>query len=736
MVFEHDGPLPYLSRTLLKWHSSKPKVQDPPSPRLLNGHNRDPDFPPSKRRRVSAADPTPSVVPDQHHDASPASLPESASFLHLRLHKISRRPRPGRLATSPLFAAGSRQRLAAVCRLTISDDDHPRGKKVLHCQSQPCALLVSKKSADTYTVTSVDPAPAFSVPRYCLSAVSRMDRTYGLCRRLLIELDLEPGDGPPWPSLSLSPDIADGYVSVLSGVMGVSSSRLTDLKELPVRLESHFDTQQSNLETEYVMGVETHWGSEPNVLPQTSQNLPTPADTNGSPPQLLSRRGVAEYLVNVEPTAVLDEPEDSAMDIDDEPTPSRSLRARRQVMVYNLKDLSDKARGRIRRRDHESGSPPSVHAGQVRWVLPTGQSLQLDENRCLSCHILFGDFLQLKTHLNGAHPEVKFDIHTANDSATIQVSSASQPDQTPRRTLSYVRSKKHFDLQAFEEADQNDVAASRDAAPGDEGLTPSKRRQRHEPGVATRKSKASTQNTPGKARHRTLVPHIPDTPLYHPVSKQLLTPGDELPRPVADKDWLTQKYREALRDFEDITPEEKEYMFKWDKFLLPLNVTTAEHLPVIWLSFVEENASWLVEKEHRMLEFSKHASLLFGRSLIKSSAEVTRVIEAARRRKQDQALQQEAANGAINGDANQAAEDDLSVSPRLEHIRKGGAGCAICKLPVRGPRQQLCSGEVSPSQTADLKMTNPLCAAMSAHLSFYLRQRDCSDAHHSTEVAL
>lgn len=136
-------------------------------------------------------------------------------------------------------------------------------------------------------------------------------------------------------------------------------------------------------------------------------------------------------------------------------------------------------------------------------------------------------------------------------------------------------------------------------------------------------------------------------------------------------------------------------MFKWDKFLQPLNVTTSEHLHTIWLSFVEEHANWLIEKEHRMLEFSKHASLLFGRSLIKGSAAVTNVLDAARRRKQDQDLQEGVANGAANGEAEPSADEDLSLSPRLAHMRKSRGGCDVCRLPVRGPRQLLCSGEVS-----------------------------------------
>ncbi|KAH8175268.1 VEFS-Box of polycomb protein [Sarocladium implicatum] len=729
MVFEHNGPLPYLSRTLLKWHSSKPKIQDPFPPHLINGNAHESEQPPQKRRRVSPTAPAQTAALDQSNHVSPARAPsESSSFLQLKLHKISRRPRPGRLATSPLFAAGSRQGLAAVCRVTISDDEHPRGKRVLHCQSQQCALLVSKKSAETYTVTSVDPAPTFSIPRYCLSTVSRMDRKYGLCKRLLIEMDLEPGDGPSWPPLTPNSDIGEGYVSVLKGVVGISSSCLADLKELPVRLDSHLDIPYKQLETEYVMGVDARWTSDPSSLLHAVQNLPTPADTNGSPPQPVSRNVVAEHLVNVDPTTVLDDSEDLVMDLDGEPTPSRSLRARRQVMVYNLKDLSDKARGRVRKRDAESDSPPLNHPGQVRWLLPTGQDLCLDENRCLNCWVMFKDFHELKTHLNGAHPNVKFDILTHSGGPTIQVSSVSQSHQTPRRTLSYVRSKARFDTQADEDAEQNGVLSGHGEAPGDEAHTPSKRQRRRDSIVASRKSKASTHILE-QERPRTLVPHIPNTPLYHPVSKQLLTPGEELPRPAADKDWLTQKYREALREFTDITPEEKEYMFRWDRFLQPLNVTTAEHLPAIWLSFAEENASWLVEKEYRMLEFSKHASLLFGRSLIKSSAEVTRVIDAARRRKQDQALQLEAANGAINGDADLAAEDNLSLSPRLEHIRKGRAGCDICKLPVRGPRQVLCSGERC------LHIYHSTCVKNDARMPITARKWLCNDCMGSEEAS-
>jgi hypothetical protein len=328
--------------------------------------------------------------------------------------------------------------------------------------------------------------------------------------------------------------------------------------------------------------------------------------------------------------------------------------------------------------------------------MPGGQSVWLDANRCIACSILYKNFNQLIDHLETAHLDLKYEPRVSRQGHTIHVFNNFKISLTPpSKELHFVRSKKRIDVQAYTEGDKSWLSYSYEEEPEEEVRTP--RRKRHVQAVTpvTKRSRSSPQQLPGQKRRRALVPDIPDTALYHPVSKQLLTPGEELPRPAPDKQWILQKYREALREFSDIAPEEREYMLKWDTFLQPLNITTAEHLPDIWLAFVDKHADWLVDQEHRMLEFGKHAALLFGRSLIKSSADVTRRLDVARRLKQDRELQNGAANGANNEDSGPAAGDDISKSPRQEYIKQGATGCYVCKLPVRGPRQLLCTGDVS-----------------------------------------
>jgi hypothetical protein len=501
--------------------------------------------------------------------------------------------------------------------------------------------------------------------------------------------------------------------------------------ELPVHLIPNVNAPMSLFPTHFVMKINACWAADTPTQILPGRSLPTPDNTTGSPQRPTTSSAFAESLADRSLALADDEDDDEHMDADGHPTPSRLLRARRTTMVYNLKDLSDKQLGRERRRHSQMPSISSPRADQVCWMLPTGESVWLDANRCISCRILYKNFNQLINHLETAHSDLKYEPKVTRHGHTIHIATNFKIDLTPTKSLNYVRSAKRIDVQAYREGDQSWLSYSYEEAADDEVVTPRRNRHQQAATPTTRKSKSSPQQISGQKRRRPIVPCIPDTPLYHPVSKQLLTPGEELPQPAPDKQWILQKYREALRDFSDITPEEREYMFKWDSFLQPLNVTTAAHLPTIWLAFVDKHADWLVEKEHRMLEFTKHAALLYGRSLIKSSSAVTQRLNTARRLKQDRELQNGAANGTPTGDAEATPDDDLSLSPRLEHIKKGGSGCVVCRLPVRGPKQLLCAGDVSPIKSQpSLLSTTDHALGMSTIIPFNLCQGHRKDASH------
>lgn len=177
---------------------------------------------------------------------------------------------------------------------------------------------------------------------------------------------------------------------------------------------------------------------------------------------------------------------------------------------------------------------------------------------------------------------------------------------------------------------------------------------------------------------------VPETKqsLYHPVSKAVLEPGTEAPKPSEDISWLIQKHQEAINDFGDVDPQEKEFVIEWDAFIIHKRISSDAFLPRAWLSFVKEKASWLVASPLRMIEFGKHLSYLMARDALDDQT-VQRgfgYIRTARMNRQDRGEDVEVAP---------------KLSPKASLPRKSAGGCTVCGLPVLGQRLLICARMVS-----------------------------------------
>lgn len=150
--------------------------------------------------------------------------------------------------------------------------------------------------------------------------------------------------------------------------------------------------------------------------------------------------------------------------------------------------------------------------------------------------------------------------------------------------------------------------------------------------------------------------------------------------PPVDDSWLMQKHRDVILDYSDVHAEEKEYICEWDAFVLQQRVTSEPHLQNVYLSFIEEKATWLTSRQSRMTEFAKHLTYLKARNsltqetIIKAFA----ILRDAKAELQDD-----------------PAEEPKPASPRVEG-RKSASGCGVCGQPVRGPSTLICENEVSP----------------------------------------
>ena len=203
---------------------------------------------------------------------------------------------------------------------------------------------------------------------------------------------------------------------------------------------------------------------------------------------------------------------------------------------------------------------------------------------------------------------------------------------------------------------------------------------------------------------KVLVPNIPQ-PLFHPISKAKLQPGQEVPETVPDDTWLIQKHQESIGEFTDVDATEKEYIWEWDGFILRKSITSAAYFPRAFLDFVEEKAAWLVAENHRMIEFGKHCSVLLARDLLGDDTMKLAFehINAAR---------SESATG-LNGpsnssDSSHGGDGASRQSPRSTQIRKSSSGCNVCQLPVLGPTLLLCSNKVGSLRLSPANFADPL----------------------------
>lgn len=139
-----------------------------------------------------------------------------------------------------------------------------------------------------------------------------------------------------------------------------------------------------------------------------------------------------------------------------------------------------------------------------------------------------------------------------------------------------------------------------------------------------------------------------------------------------------QKHRDVILDYSDVHAEEKEYICEWDSFVLKQRVTSEPHLQNVYLSFIEDKASWLTSRQSRMTEFAKHLTYLKARNALTKET-ILKAFAILREARMD--MDQE------------PAVDLKPPSPRVEG-RKSASGCGVCGQPVRGPSTLICDNEV------------------------------------------
>ncbi|PFH60140.1 hypothetical protein XA68_11382 [Ophiocordyceps unilateralis] len=636
-----------------------------PLPRHVDGSS------PSKRRRLTSPDPF-----DLDRLLASPQMSEPSSALRIDvlkiIHKDSKKVKSFQATTIPRDFVTTKAR----CRITIFDTSFGE-PQVLHCQSKLCDLVTFKNPVGPHRVARVDLPRPFFVPHESILINRPDDGRFDLSDSYQLLVELEAADGIPWPPLDshdfgLSPTLP--YPPRDSTQHWILSSRFDSVVgrlKHSLNLSARLSPQHPPYETDYVMDVDLRWAAgfkalkhadkdskpcitaiDPEVHPCRFADFHRPRDTDADGPN---------GHVNGE----------TSLERDDESilghTPSRSLRAREKEKVYNLKLLSDQAQGREKRKRGRSDSVTTVE-GRVQYLLPADQPVCLDYFRCVSCEstsqgpqfrvsALRESFTSsVKPHAFG-HQVRPFNLHTVTDD---------QVFATSRLTLENDACNRFSSSRPPLERLQSGSPALKGPKPGT--------------------SRRSRKQRPTKA----LVPDIP-RPLYHPISKARLKPGDEVPETAPDSTWLIQRHRESIAEFSDVTPAEKEYIWEWDGYILGKNLTSLAYFPREWLGFVREKATWLVSEQRRMLEFGKHSSALLARNLLNDTMmeDAFAMIDNAK-----VALKQQARQGQSSASTKQqpaAGVPSPKQSPRVLQIRKSASGCAVCQLPVLGPTTLICS---------------------------------------------
>ncbi|KAI0181553.1 hypothetical protein GGR52DRAFT_43666 [Hypoxylon sp. FL1284] len=543
------------------------------------------------------------------------------------------------------------------CRLTICRWrlEEVKEARVLYCDSKICNLKVFRDADDVCRRARIYLNSPFHIPAEKLCVEQGGENGFDLVDSYLVQAELESAGDPRWPPRDLVPEEANDIMSSSPQEWVLSTHVIYRFEKhrtsAPVRLRKQVGDETP---LDLFMDLDLRWSS--------CHAMGSTAEVDDSPPELKApfSNGALEPLTNGHVNGRVDssanglsrDDQDVFVEEDEDheeaATPSRSLRTRGK-QNYNLKLLSDKARGKERKeRKQRKLADTRSQAGQVTWMLPNVGKVMLKNYSCIRCYAAHSSMSQLKEHVK-VHYEFRFDVDL--DISHIYISP--RDPGAPHLPTSY-----QFDDAELED-DESDF--------GDD-VSPQKAQR-----ILTQ-PKPLLPLIPGKPKDtRQIVPRS-NQPMYDRLSKALLEPGSIVDPPKIDDTWLAQKHRDIIRDYSDVHQGEKEYISEWDAYVNKECVTSEPHLQEVYLKFVENKALWLSATQSRMTEFSKHLSYLKARNALAEStiADAFAVMRRARSQKRPEQL-----------------ETTKPPSPRTEY-RKSTSGCTVCGQPVRGPSTLIC----------------------------------------------
>jgi len=376
-------------------------------------------------------------------------------------------------------------------------------------------------------------------------------------------------------------------------------------------------------------------------------------------------------------------------------------------LTYNLKTLSAQAQGKSPRKSwtakpkdpseitatYEFGKPDAIGYG-VR-AKSTIVGLQ-----CPFCNREHPSLNELRLHLHTNHFNFCFTLVNSDPRRPrflVELAKRShlRPNVEIQQTLQLSRSRSLLDLEKFLNGDETWLKARQ--GPLHEQLPD------HIVGMANESSSSSSPymsrqsspNTssytdhesiqPAKARKKYIVPKTAK-PLYDTISKRTLEPGEEVPSSEDEKNegWLHQKHRDIILDFDDVTADEKDYILKWNPFVMSTHLTTETYIPTTILTFVEANLQWFVERPSRRKMLSRQCEMFLLRGVLTQEC-FTQAIDLLR----EAQINTGRDVGIDTKMGGEAEKDQPSAPARL----RGLYDCA-CRRLTQPPDRIVCRGEV------------------------------------------
>ncbi|KAI3332774.1 hypothetical protein F4824DRAFT_474337 [Ustulina deusta] len=619
---------------------------------------------PLKRRRVAEASPEAArAVPGRLLSDSPDDVEKT---LRIEVLSITRADGSNPRSANLHYGNGSPEKkdipvIKARCRVLLCEWSRPNVCRVLHVESQTCNFKVFRDSDDVCRTARIYLPVPFQIPKEVLLYQRPDGKGFNLGDEYLIRVEIESAGDPKWPPVDLLSkrqaddlDSSDPLRWMLSAqiIYAFEKGRASgDVKirtkkdDLPLGLTMDMDLRWS---TCHAAASSARFGDSappPDVKTNHTNGALEPltnGHVNGRVDNALNEHRKADNERN----GVAEDEEEH----EEATTPSRSLRTR-EKQNYNLKLLSDKARGKERKeKKRRKLATLERKGGSVTWAVPLIGEFTLDNYHCIRCFATHKCLQQLKDHLE-VHSDIVYTVDP--DHAYIRIFAPDEDALRPFNTTFH-----SFSSLEDQESD------------GEGDISPQRLPKRH----SQQRTKPSQPHPNKPQDNKRTIPRIKQ-PLYDRLSKSLLEPGSLVDPPPVNDTWLVQKHRDIIRDYSDVHQDEKEYIIEWDAFVNKECVTSEPHLQDVYIRFLQDKGPWIAASQNRITEWAKHLSYLKSRNALteKTITEAVTIMRGSRSLRRPE------------------QPDATKVPSPRSAYRKSVAGCPVCGQPVRGPAFVICS---------------------------------------------